>query len=64
MKTIKNDNNSAKSPEDDFCQIRNLHHLIRDHIQNIQLSLLLQTECLGRKYSANYTQFGFLFVEN
>ena len=65
MKTIKNDGNSAQSPQGDFCQIRKLQSSNqKSFIVYLAIFTPSKFECLTRKHSDNYIQFGFSFVEN
>lgn len=65
MRTVKNGNNSTKSPWDGFCQVSKLQPSDqKSHLVHLAISGTSKWGCLKRKCTDNYTQSGFSRVEN
>lgn len=65
MKTIKNGNDSVKSPWYDFCQLSKLRPSDqKSRITHLDSFSTSKFECSKRKYSNDCIQCGFSFVKN
>lgn len=65
MKTVKNGNNSTKSPWDGFCQVSKLQPSDqKSQLVHLTISATSKCECSKRKCTDNYIHSGFPCVEN